>query len=62
MTNRTPDEYRRKAEECRARAALAELPEQQAAWARLAEDWDAFANSMDQIARQWSASVESRQG
>jgi hypothetical protein len=53
MANKTADDYRRKAEECRARAANAELPAQQAAWARLADDWDTFANSMDQMARQW---------
>jgi hypothetical protein len=53
MANKTPDEYRRKAEECRARAGLAELPQQQAAWIRLAEDWETFADSMDEIVRQW---------
>ena len=53
MGHKNPDAYRRKAEECRARATLAELPAQQAAWTRLAEDWDAFATGMDQMARQW---------
>jgi hypothetical protein len=55
MANKNSDDYRRKAEECRARATLAERPEQQAAWARLADDWDHFANNMDVIARQWPA-------
>ena len=55
MENKTSEDYRRKAKECRVRATLAELPHQQAAWERLAEDWDNFANNMDLIARQWPA-------
>jgi hypothetical protein len=46
--------YRRKAEECRERANRASRPEDQLAWIRLAEDWEMFANSMDQLARQWA--------
>jgi len=56
MANKTSEDYRRKAKECRVRATLSELPEQQAAWERLAADWDNFANNMDLIARQWLAS------
>jgi len=33
MGTKTPDDYRRKADACRTRAHLAELPQQQAAWA-----------------------------
>jgi hypothetical protein len=47
-------DYRRKAEECRMRADLAALPEQRAGWTRLAQDWETFADSMEEIARQWN--------
>jgi len=53
MASKTSEDCRRRAEECRARAALAEHPEQRVAWIRLAEDWETFAASMDEIARQW---------
>lgn len=53
MASKTSEDWRRKAEECRTRANLAELPQQRAAWIRLAEDWETFADSMDEIARQW---------
>jgi len=47
-------DYRRKAEECRARAKRAERPEGKAAWIRLAEDWEKFASSMEDFATRWS--------
>jgi len=53
MGTKTPGDYRRKADECRARAHLAELSQQQAAWARLADDWENLANRMDEVAKHW---------
>jgi hypothetical protein len=47
------DVYRAKAAECRARAQRAELPKEQSAWNRLAEDWEDFAKSMDEVAKHW---------
>jgi hypothetical protein len=54
-----PSDYWRKAQECRERASRAARPEDKSAWIRLAEDWEIFANSVEQFAKQWPPSRDS---
>jgi hypothetical protein len=42
-----PDEYRRKADECRDRAATASRPDDKAAWLRMAEQWQLLAQDTE---------------
>lgn len=47
MSEVRADEYRRKAEECRAQAAEATRDDDKAAWLKMAEEWQRLAESVD---------------